>query len=69
MIFFFLDPPFSDSNFLENLKLIKSKKIFMKKHIVVIHREIKTEDNFRDILETLEIKQYGRSKIIFGLFK
>ena len=63
---FFLDPPFSDLNFLKNLKLIKNKKIFNKKHIVVIHRENKSNDNFQDLLNLIKIKKYGRSKIIFG---
>ena len=65
---FFLDPPFSDLNFLKNLKLIKNKKIFNKKHIVVIHRENKSNDNFQDLLNLIKIKKYGRSKIIFGFF-
>ena len=38
---FFFDPPFLDSNFLENLKLIKEKKIYEKNHIVIIHRDKK----------------------------
>ncbi len=66
---FFLDPPFSDYEFLNNLKLIKKRKIFDRNHIVVIHREKKSEDEFKDLLEVIEIKQYGRSKIIFGLIK
>ncbi len=65
---FFLDPPFADFNFLRNLEIIKKKKFFNKEHIVIIHREEKCEDQFVDILEVIEIKQYGRSKIIFGVF-
>ena len=34
----FLDPPFADINFIDNLKLIKKKKIFKKNHILIIHR-------------------------------
>ena len=37
-LIFFFDPPFKDNNFVENLKLIK-KKIFLPKHLVIIHRE------------------------------
>ena len=66
--FIFLDPPFSDLNFLQNLELIKKKKIFNKNHILIIHREKKTNDNFTDLFELLAEKQYGRSKIIFGIF-
>lgn len=66
---FFLDPPFKDLEFLENLKEIQKKKIFKKNHIVIIHREIKSKDNFEDILQTTETKKYGRSKIFFSVFK
>ena len=65
---FFLDPPFADFEFLKNLKLIKKKKIFKEKHIVIIHREKKINDNFENCLKIIQIKQYGRSKIYFGKF-
>tara|TARA_X000000950_G_scaffold82207_1_gene103468 strand:- start:2162 stop:2719 length:558 start_codon:yes stop_codon:yes gene_type:complete len=65
---FFLDPPFSDSNFLKNLETIKNLKIFDKKHIVIIHREKKSKDNFKHLLKIIGVKLYGRSKIIFGIF-
>ncbi len=65
---FFFDPPFKDFKFINNLKLIKKNRIFEKKHIVVIHRERKTIDNFENFLKIVETKNYGRSKILFGLF-
>ena len=65
---FFLDPPFKDYDFLKNLKLIKDKKIFKKDHIIIIHREAKTNDDLNQILNIIETKKYGRSKIIFGEF-
>ena len=65
---FFLDPPFVDDLFLNNLELIKNKRIFSRKHIVIIHRETKSKDNMSNLLEIIQIKNYGRSKIIFGLF-
>ena len=68
MIFFFLDPPFSDFNFLENLKTLRDIKIFKKDHIVIIHREKNVNDNLQNILDITIIKNYGRSKIIFGKF-
>lgn len=64
----FLDPPFVDLNFFQNLLFIKRKKNFLKQHIVIIHREGKSNDNFKNILKILETKRYGRSKIIFGVF-
>ena len=65
---FFLDPPFANNDFLIELKTIKEKKIFSQKHVVIIHREVKTNDNFSDIIKPLLIKKYRRSKIIFGIF-
>ena len=65
---FFFDPPFADNNFIEELKLIKKKKIYKNNHIVIIHREHKSSDNFKNIIDPIIIKKYGRSKIIFGKF-
>ena len=65
---FFFDPPYADKGFLENLSTIRTKKIFSKDHIVIIHREKKSYDDFKDFINTVIIKQYGRSKIIFGKF-
>ena len=65
---FFLDPPFADSNFIEELKLIKQKKIYKNNHIIIIHRERKSSDNFTKIIKPIIIKKYGRSKIIFAKF-
>jgi 16S rRNA (guanine966-N2)-methyltransferase len=64
----FLDPPFADKSFFVDLKLIKQKKIYKKKHIVIIHRERKSDDNFDEILKTIIVRNYGRSKIIFAKF-
>ena len=66
---FFLDPPFIDLNYLHNLKIIKEKKIFRKNHVVIVHREKNSKDELKDPLEIIEAKQYGRSKILFGVFK
>ena len=64
----FLDPPFKDTKFIQNLETIKKNKIFSSNHVVIIHRERKTNDNLNDNLKIVETKQYGRSKIIFGVF-
>jgi len=66
--FIFLDPPFANNDYIENLKKIKSSKIYNDNHIVIIHRENKTIDNFENILKPIVVKEYGRSKIIFGRF-
>ena len=65
---FFLDPPFADKSFIEIIKLIKRKKIFKKKNLVIIHREKKTNDDFKDFLNIFLTKTYGRSKILFACF-
>jgi 16S rRNA (guanine966-N2)-methyltransferase len=64
----FLDPPFAENTYIEELKLIYEKKIYKKNHLVIIHREEKSIDNFKNILNPIIIKKYGRSKIIFGKF-
>ena len=64
----FLDPPFSDQLFINNLRLIKNTKIYEKNYIVIIHREKKTIENFGEFFNTILVKKYGRSKIIFGIF-
>ena len=65
---FFLDPPYADTNFINILKTLKEYKIFEKNHIIVVHREKKSKEDFHDIFKIIEVKQYGRSKIIFGVF-
>ena len=64
----FLDPPFSNNHFVNDLMSLKKYKVFQKNHVVIIHREKSTNDNFEEILETILTKKYGRSKIIFGCF-
>ena len=65
---FFLDPPFKNNNFIESLKILKKNKNYKKKHIIIIHRDRKTKDNFENIIEIFIQRDYGRSKIIFGKF-
>ena len=69
IIFFFLDPPFKDLQFINNLKELKNKKIYNKNHLIIIHREKNSKDDFEGILKILNEKVYGRSKIIFALFE
>ena len=65
---FFLDPPFKDYEFSKNLGLIREKKLFKLKHLIVIHREVKTYDELSSYIKIIFEKEYGRSKIIFGFF-
>ena len=66
--FFFFDPPFAENYFIDELKIIKELKIYKKKHLIIIHREMKSKDELNKIINILLIKNYGRSKIIFGTF-
>ena len=65
---FFLDPPFSDNEFIYYLNSIKKSRIYKNKHIIIIHREKGSDDLLEDFMNILITKQYGRSKIIFGIF-
>lgn len=64
----FLDPPFVQSNFLKELELIKENRMYKNNHVVIVHREKNSKEDFSNILETLIVRKYGRSKIIFGKF-
>ena len=66
---FFFDPPFKNLDYINLLELIEKYKIYKSDHIVIIHREKKTHDDLKDFLNIIETKIYGRSKIIFGMFK
>jgi len=66
---FFLDPPFKDLEFIKNIKNLQNQKVYKKKHVVIIHREKNSTDNYNDLLNIFKIKIYGRSKIIFAGFK
>ena len=65
---FFLDPPFLDNKFIQILNLIKRNNIYETKHIIIIHRERESKDNFENNIKIILTKKYGRSKILFGLF-
>lgn len=64
----FFDPPFKDSSYIKNLHYIKENKMYESKHLIIIHRETKTEDKLDSYINTIFSKNYGRSKIIFGSF-
>ena len=65
---FFLDPPFKDKSFFINLSFIKKNKMYKKKNIIILHREKKTQELYDNYINIIIIKEYGRSKIIFGFF-
>ncbi len=61
----FIDPPFSENDFRRDIELIKKLKIFKKHHLIIIHRENKQEE-FDKLIDIKLIKEYGRSKMVFG---
>ncbi len=63
---FFFDPPYKDNLFIEKIKMIKENNLFDEKNILIIHRENRTNDNFENYFKIIFLKNYGRSKIIFG---
>ena len=64
----FLDPPFAENTIVKVLEGIKKSNIFSEKHLIVIHRESKSEDLLTNFFQILDKKKYGRSCIIFGIF-
>ena len=64
----FFDPPFSDEEFIVHLGNLRKNNLFKQNHLIIIHREKKSNDNLKSILKVIKIKKYGRSKIIFGNF-
>ena len=64
----FFDPPFADNQYLKNLYLFNKNKIFEKNHVVIIHREKRSNDKFDNFFNPIIIRKYGRSMIIFGKF-
>jgi len=62
----FLDPPYQNGECVEVIKRIKKKDLLNKKHIIVIHREIKSEDHIDKHINIIEKRIYGRSEIFFG---
>ena len=62
----FFDPPYANKNFINYLKVIKEKDLLDEKHIVIIHREVKSNDNLQKYFNVIENRVYGRSEIFFG---
>ena len=62
----FCDPPFKNSNIKNLIEIIFSKKILKEKGIIILHRYKNTSDKFPNFFETLDEREYGISKIIFG---
>jgi 16S rRNA (guanine966-N2)-methyltransferase len=64
----FFDPPFSENFFINELNMIKNSNIYNKNHIVIVHREKKSQDNLSGVMNVLFTRNYGRSSVLFGNF-
>ena len=64
----FLDPPFAEKKFINDLMAIKKSSMCSKNHLIIVHRERKANEDLKNILNIFSTKNYGRSKIIFGGF-
>ena len=62
----FLDPPFKDNKFIEIIKMLKKNNHINKNHLIIIHREKKSEDYIKQFFKVIEQRIYGRSQIFFG---
>ena len=64
----FMDPPYKLKSISSLLDAIVEFKILKKDGIVIIHRHKKEEDNYTKKFQIVELKKYGISKIVFGIF-
>jgi 16S rRNA (guanine966-N2)-methyltransferase len=64
----FFDPPFAQESFIDELKIVKNLSVYKTNHLIIIHRDVNSKDNFDKIINVFLTKNYGRSKIIFGVF-
>ena len=62
----FLDPPFKDKEINILIEQIKMLKIANINTLIIIHRNKKSVDNFSKLLNVLDEKNYGLSKILFS---
>ena len=62
----FFDPPYAESLYLADLKLLNDQKKLLNNTLVIIHRDADSNEDLRSLIDVLMIKKYGRSKIIFG---
>ena len=64
----FIDPPYKEKYLFELLKKIHRAKILSEEGIIIIHRHKNEKDELEKLLNILEEKQYGISKIFFNKF-
>ena len=64
----FLDPPFKDEKYLNEIQFLKDSDIYNREHLIIFHRESKNDEQLNGIFKNLSFKNYGRSKLFFGTF-
>ena len=64
----FIDPPYKEKFLYELLQKIFEAKILNEEGIIIIHRHKNENDEFHKLLNIIEEKSYGISKIMFGKF-
>ena len=62
----FLDPPFKDNEINILIDQMKMLKIANTNTLIIIHRNKKSVDNISKLLNVLDEKNYGLSKILFS---
>ena len=48
--------------------MIKESTIYKKKHLIIIHRDVKSKDSLDETINILLVRNYGRSSVIFATF-
>jgi len=64
----FMDPPYKEKILSKLLKKIFQSKILNENGILVLHRHKNEKEEFDDFFKIVEEKNYGISKLIFGIF-
>ena len=62
----FLDPPFKDKEINNLINQIKILNIVDNNTLIIIHRNKKSEDDISKLINILDEKKYGLSKILFS---
>jgi len=62
----FIDPPYKEKFLYELLQKIFEAKILNEEGIIIIHRHKNESGQFHELINIIEAKKYGISKIIFG---
>ncbi len=64
----FLDPPYKDEGYIDVIKILKDKNLLNKNHIIITHREKRSNLKLNKYINIIESRIYGRSEIFFGSF-